>query len=156
MKRWGMWASVACQSIISSLYTKLTHENISWIILDVVKTIASKLVHTLHTCTRKIPLNAQTTAVTYQSPEIRVFCTFSGLVPWHALKVALTISVSLRWIKPNAAEFLMHDDVIKWKHLPRYWPFVRGIQRSTVVSFTEASDAGLWCFLGSAPEQTAW
>ena len=21
-----------------------------------------------------------------------------------------------------------HDDVIKWKHFPRYWPFVRGIQ----------------------------
>ena len=20
-----------------------------------------------------------------------------------------------------------HDDVIKWKHIPRYWPFVRGI-----------------------------
>ena len=23
-----------------------------------------------------------------------------------------------------------HDDVIKWKHLPRYWHFVRGIHRS--------------------------
>ena len=22
-----------------------------------------------------------------------------------------------------------HDDVIKWKHFPRYWPFVWGIQR---------------------------
>ena len=22
-----------------------------------------------------------------------------------------------------------HDDVIKWKHFPRYWPFVRGIPR---------------------------
>ena len=22
-----------------------------------------------------------------------------------------------------------HDDVIKWKHFPRYWPFVRGIHR---------------------------
>ena len=27
-----------------------------------------------------------------------------------------------------------HDDVIKWKHFPRYWPFVRGIHRSTVNS----------------------
>ena len=25
-----------------------------------------------------------------------------------------------------------HDDVIKWKHFPRYWPFVRGIHRSSV------------------------
>ena len=23
-----------------------------------------------------------------------------------------------------------HDDVIQWKHFPRYWPFVRGIHRS--------------------------
>ena len=23
-----------------------------------------------------------------------------------------------------------HDDVIKWKHFPRYWPFVRGLHRS--------------------------
>ena len=27
-----------------------------------------------------------------------------------------------------------HDDVIKWKHFPRYSPFVRGIQRSPVNS----------------------
>ena len=27
-----------------------------------------------------------------------------------------------------------HDDVIKWKHFPRYWPFMRGIHRSTVNS----------------------
>ena len=29
---------------------------------------------------------------------------------------------------------IAHDDVIKWKHFPRYWPFVRGIHRSTVNS----------------------
>ena len=23
-----------------------------------------------------------------------------------------------------------HYDVIKWKHFPRYWPYVRGIHRS--------------------------
>ena len=42
-----------------------------------------------------------------------------------------------------------HDDVIKWKHFPRYWPFVRGIHRSPD---TKASDAELWCFLWSEPE----
>ena len=26
------------------------------------------------------------------------------------------------------------DDVIKWKHFPRYWPFVKGIHRSPVDS----------------------
>ena len=29
---------------------------------------------------------------------------------------------------------MIHDDVIKWKHFPRYWPFVRGIHRSPVNS----------------------
>ena len=28
----------------------------------------------------------------------------------------------------------VHDDVIKWKHFPHYWPFVRGIHRSPVNS----------------------
>ena len=27
-----------------------------------------------------------------------------------------------------------HDDVMKWKHFPRYWPFVQGIPRSPVNS----------------------
>ena len=27
-----------------------------------------------------------------------------------------------------------HEDVIKWKYFPRYWPFVRGIHRSPVNS----------------------
>ena len=34
----------------------------------------------------------------------------------------------------------VHYDVIKWKHFPRYWPFVRGIHRSPVNS----SNKGQW------------
>ena len=30
--------------------------------------------------------------------------------------------------------YSVHDDVIKWKHFPHYWPFVRGIHRSPVNS----------------------
>ena len=29
---------------------------------------------------------------------------------------------------------IYHDDIIKWKHFPHYWPFVRGIHRSPVNS----------------------
>ena len=32
------------------------------------------------------------------------------------------------------AVLTQHNDVIKWKHFPRYWPFVRGIHRSPVNS----------------------
>ena len=49
---------------------------------------------------------------------------------------------------------IFHDDVIKWKHFPRYWPFVRGIHRSRWLPHTKASDAELWCFLWSGHEQT--
>ena len=35
---------------------------------------------------------------------------------------------------------IFHDDVIKWKHFPRNWPFVRGIHRSPVNS----SHKGQW------------
>ena len=46
----------------------------------------------------------------------------------------------------------MHDDVIKWKHFPRNWPFVWGIHRSRWIPPTKASDAELWCFLWCASE----
>ena len=39
-----------------------------------------------------------------------------------------------------------NDDVIKWNHFPRYWPFVRGIHRSPLNSRTNASHAELLCF----------
>ena len=29
--------------------------------------------------------------------------------------------------------YILHDDVIKWKHFPRYWPLVRGIHRSRCI-----------------------
>ena len=35
--------------------------------------------------------------------------------------------------RPHLSD-MNHDDIIKWKHFPRYWPFVRGIHRSPVNS----------------------
>ena len=40
----------------------------------------------------------------------------------------------LEWRLLNTHLAWLHDDVIKWKHLLRYWPFVRGIHRSPVNS----------------------
>ena len=52
--------------------------------------------------------------------------------------------LNCRWIYViSIPTFLMvHDDVIKWKHFLRYWPFVRGIHRSPVNS----PHKGQWCF----------
>ena len=46
------------------------------------------------------------------------------------------------------------DDVIKWKHFPRYWPFVRGVHRPLWIPLAKASDVALWYCFWSAPEQT--
>ena len=35
----------------------------------------------------------------------------------------------------------IHDDVIKWKHFPRYWPFVREIPDHLWISHKKSSDA---------------
>ena len=40
----------------------------------------------------------------------------------------------------------LHDDVIKWKHFPRYWPFVRGIHRWPVDSPHKGQWRGVWMF----------
>ena len=69
-----------------------------------------------------------------------------------AFDLVITHQVNRQLMKCFCEYFREHDDVIKWKHFPRYWPFVRGIHRSTVNSRTKASDAELWCFLWSASE----
>ena len=45
-----------------------------------------------------------------------------------------------------------HDDVIKWKHFPRYWPLCGEFTGHRWIPRTKASDAEFWCFLWSAPE----
>ena len=40
----------------------------------------------------------------------------------------------------------MHDDVIKWKHFPRYWPFVQGIHRSPMNSPHKGQWSGAFMF----------
>ena len=40
----------------------------------------------------------------------------------------------------------VHDDVIKWKHFPRYWPFVRGIDRSPLNSTQKGQWRGALMF----------
>ena len=47
-----------------------------------------------------------------------------------------TAPITGGWIPSTKGEWgrALHDDVIKWKHFPRYWPFVRGIHGSPVNS----------------------
>ena len=78
----------------------------------------------------------------------RMFEPTAWLQMHFQLKWNMKLSISS--IKQSLS---VHDDVIKWKHFPRHWPFVRGIHRSRWIPRTKASDAELWCFLWSASEQ---
>ena len=46
----------------------------------------------------------------------------------------LECALLIHLIDANFSYVWKHDDVINWKHFPRYWPFVRGIHRSPVNS----------------------
>ena len=53
--------------------------------------------------------------------------------PWHAI-LSMVRFGTIVFCDIKSIGTPSHDDVIKWKHLPRYWPFVRGIHRSPVNS----------------------
>ena len=73
--------------------------------------------------------------------------------PLHELPQICPLSWSQVFVV-RCLTILLHDDVIKWKHFPRNWPFVRGIHRSRWIPHTKASDVELWGFLWSASEYT--
>ena len=60
------------------------------------------------------------------------------------LYIVLTSHVFFFLQKPTIIH--SHDDVIKWKHCPRYWPFVRGIHRSPVNSLHKGQWRGALMF----------
>ena len=67
----------------------------------------------------------------YKMTYINIFVSFHRI---------FAICFILSWIDnpptptPPVYTCICHDDVIKWKHFPRNWPFVRGIHRSPVNS----------------------
>ena len=50
------------------------------------------------------------------------------LLPWYPM-FRLSYWKSFYDCMGTIYGYRFHDDVIKWKHIPRYWPFVRGIHR---------------------------
>ena len=92
-------------------------------------------------------------------PLVRGILVIQKACPWRDVTMGFALSFDptcrrrapRRRLTQHPVIFLLHDSVIKWKHFPRYWPFVRGIHRSRVDSFTYAIDARLQCFLWSAP-----
>ena len=61
----------------------------------------------------------------YKYPHICLWFMISKTSSWQSLNIN---------IHQSQCVCVVHDDVIKWKHFPRYWPFVREIHRSPVNS----------------------
>ena len=59
----------------------------------------------------------------------KVFKTRLG---WDIKPISWPLRMGLQYQKQS--HDTLHDDVIRWNHFPRYWPFVRGIRRSPVNS----------------------
>ena len=61
-----------------------------------------------------------------------IFCFGNklGTFKWESFDLIKICKIRHCWIVINSC----HDDVIKWKHFPRYWPFGRRIHRSPVNS----------------------
>ena len=64
-----------------------------------------------------------------------ITCTASYICIWKSILFCVDAFVVMgdNFLTMGGGHGL-HDDVIKWKHFPRYCPFVRGIHRSLVNS----------------------
>ena len=80
----------------------------------------SPLYHSLQICNAAIP-------------SVEKFKLLMNINEWiaHVQSKQFTTRALYQWIAQGHS---WHDDVIKWKHFPHYWTFVRGIHRSPVNS----------------------
>ena len=61
---------------------------------------------------------------------------------WRSREIRSAIGGKIHLI----CDYLNHDDVINWKHFPRYWPSVRGIHQSPVNSPRKGQCRGAFMF----------
>ena len=107
-----------------------------------------------------------------------MLCHFSGIslvykpliksvVNYGHKRLYLGTRNKLHWTRNKwiFLKYKIHDDVIKWKHFPRYWSFVRGIHRSPVTRcFDIFFDLRLnkrlskqwWCWWFETPSWSLW
>ena len=67
------------------------------------------------------------------TPGINAMCHVIFFLNFQKSVTQNTIAIKILWSSSCIARYF-HDDVIKGKHFPRYWTFVRGIHRSPVNS----------------------
>ena len=77
------------------------------------------------------------TSMVFNSTAVEVRAWMRNYIPLFYMEV-ISVSKAGCWVDQVIVSpvltFSRHDDVIKWKHFPRYWPFVRGLHRYPVNS----------------------
>ena len=66
--------------------------------------------------------------------KVVISCQIAGHFEWYLINSDNVFEIIYDKDTSKRVFSDFHDDVIKWKHFPRYWSFVRGIHRSPVNS----------------------
>ena len=94
----------------------------------------------------------------FETELYSVECVFNDESHRSQLMLALILIPKVSFIRRNQSNIAQrthdelitsrrfHDDVIKWKHFLRYWPFVRGIHKSPVNSLHKGQWRGALMF----------
>ena len=69
-----------------------------------------------------------------------------SLVTMYLYSLSLGLSNSNLNCSEATQKYTCHDDVIKWKHFPRYWPFLQGIHLPSVNSLHRGQWRGALMF----------
>ena len=76
-------------------------------------------------------MQLQQSFILHYTSDSTIVVTYPGHI-FSRLVHTLGRSITAFSFKSLLWALYIHDDVIKWKHFPCYWPFVRGIHRSPV------------------------
>ena len=157
----GPYRAFTCTKLLGFLFLCITlRNNMSWFkgksVISQIKTI---MYHSMYSLMLNFILRYE--IVEYNNCIQISLIHVDVVEPYYTVlkNIALHGYKSKLWnvivMTPNEALFkhkIYHDDVIKWKHFPRYWPFVWESTGHRWILLTKASDAELWCFRWSAPE----
>ena len=113
--QWNQTIDVGTAGLLSKQWTSIRH------ILSLLVT-ANACVHVTAYVAVRRSLSTTYTAVVL------------GLLPRQYVSYQFGVWAAYTCLPSSSSIGVVHDDVIKWRHFLRYWPFVRGIHRSPVNS----------------------
>ena len=126
-------------------YRLFSYLSFSWALRCILFALFISLIYSL-TTTRSHMLSSASSSGFKRTPAIRNSCNNSKL-KYSVVTLLITFGICY------CVMVTIHDDIIKWKHFSRYWPFVRGTTGHRWISLTKVRGAELCCIIWSATEK---